>query len=258
MTMQGTWLRDYPWKSAYGPADQPLESFYLPALSRSVRYDRIAGFFSSSALAAAAQGVANLVARGGRVRLLVGAQLSQQDIDAIMEGISLQDRLEASFLQVLRDPNALADALVTERLKVLAWLVAHDQLEIRVVVEADRQTGQPLASGGYFHAKGGVLWNEAGDGVAFSGSINESETAWRTNYERFHVFCSWQEPEHFQEERETFEQIWQRGEAGWLTVDLPEAVLWELLQLVPNEPPAEEPSFKAEVSAGVTPFSWRV
>lgn len=247
--MPGNWLRDYPWKSAYGPADRPLESFYLPALARSVQYNRIAGFFSSSALAAAAQGVAKLVAQGGWMRLLVGAQLSQPDLDAIMEGISLQDRLETSFLQTLRDPSALADALVRERLKVLAWLVAHDQLEIRVVVEADPQTGQPLASGGYFHAKGGVLWDDAGDAIAFSGSINESETAWRTNYERFHVFCSWQEPEHFQEERETFERIWQRGEAGWLTVDLPEAVRRELLQLAPDEPPTEEPSFKAEVSA---------
>lgn len=69
----GAWLRDYPWKSCYRPADHPLESFYLPALSRSVRYDRIAGFFSSCALAVAAQGVAKLVARGGRMRLLVGA-----------------------------------------------------------------------------------------------------------------------------------------------------------------------------------------
>ena len=33
-------LRGRPWKPDYGPADDPLTSFYIPALERSVRYDR--------------------------------------------------------------------------------------------------------------------------------------------------------------------------------------------------------------------------
>jgi len=235
-------LRDYPWQHSYGPADRPLESFYLPALSRAVRYDRIAGFFSSYALAVAAQGVARLVARGGRMRLLVGAQLSPEDVEAVLRGVSLQERLASKFLDLLRDPQALADALVRQRLQVLAWLVAQGRLEIRVVVEADPYTRQPLASGGYFHAKGGVLWDERGDGIAFSGSINETATAWRYNYESFHVFCSWREPEHFRHEAERFERLWEDAEAGWLTVPLPEAVRRELVRLAPAEPPLEEPS----------------
>ena len=238
----GAWLRDYPWKSAYGPADRPLEAFYLPALTCAIRYDRIAGFFSSYALAVAAQGVARLIARGGRMRLLVGAQLSPQDVEAILGGITLQDRLAEPVLVLLRDPEALADALLRERLKVLAWLVANDRLEIRVVVESDPVTRQPLASGGYFHAKGGILWDEHGDGIAFSGSINETATAWRSNYERFHVFCSWREAEHFQQEAETFERLWRDAEAGWLTVPLPQAVHQELVRLAPPEPPIEEPA----------------
>jgi hypothetical protein len=47
-------LRDHPFRIYYGPADDPLANFYIPALSASVRYDRSAGFFSSSALAVAA------------------------------------------------------------------------------------------------------------------------------------------------------------------------------------------------------------
>jgi len=235
-------LRDYPWGHSYGPADRPLESFYLPALSRAVRYDRIAGFFSSYALAVAAQGVARLVARGGRMRLLVGAQLSPEDVEAVLRGVSLQERLAGRFLDLLRDPQALADALLRQRLQVLAWLAAQGRLEVRVVVEADPYTRQPLASGGYFHAKGGVLWDERGDGVAFSGSINETATAWRYNYESFHVFCSWREPEHFRHEAERFERLWEDAEAGWVTVPLPEAVRRELVRLAPPEPSLEEPS----------------
>ena len=40
-------LRDHPFRIYYGPADDPLANFYIPALSASVRYDRSAGFFSS-------------------------------------------------------------------------------------------------------------------------------------------------------------------------------------------------------------------
>jgi superfamily II DNA or RNA helicase len=250
-------LRDYPWGHSYGPADRPLESFYLPALSRAVRYDRIAGFFSSHALAVAAQGVARLVARGGRMRLLVGAQLSPEDVEAVLRGVSLQERLAGRFLDLLRDPQALADALVRQRLQVLAWLVAQGRLEVRVVVEADPYTRQPVASGGYFHAKGGVLWDEQGDGIAFSGSINETATAWRNNYESFHVFCSWREPEHFRHEAERFERLWEDAEAGWMTVPLPEAVRRELVRLAPAEPPLEEPSL-LPTSEGDARLRWLV
>ncbi len=237
----GVWLRDYPWKMAYRPADNPLQSFFVPALSRSIRYDRMAGFFSSSALATAAAGVACLIARDGRMRLLVGAQLSQEDVDAVMRGISLQDRLIEPMLSLLRDERTLADALVRKRLEVLSWMVANGQLEIRVTVEADPTTKKPIKSAGYFHAKVGILRDEAGDSIAFLGSVNESETAWQNNYERFQVFRSWEEPERVQEEAEAFQRLWENTELGWVSVPMPEAVRDELVRLAPNERPSVEP-----------------
>ena len=105
----GTWLRDAQWKRAYGPNDRPLETFYVPALSRAQRYDRIAGFFSSAALAAAAAGVAALVARGGKMRLLVGARLSGQDVDAILKGATLQGRLAGDWVEGTGNGSAALD-----------------------------------------------------------------------------------------------------------------------------------------------------
>lgn len=67
-------LRDCKFQISYGPSDDRLNGFYIPALSSSVRYDRSAGFFTSTALAVAAAGVARLVANGGTMRLLVGAE----------------------------------------------------------------------------------------------------------------------------------------------------------------------------------------
>ena len=36
-------LRDYNFQISYGPADDRLHDFYIPALSGSIRYDRTAG-----------------------------------------------------------------------------------------------------------------------------------------------------------------------------------------------------------------------
>ena len=230
-------LRGRPWKAAYAPVDVPLNSFYIPALERSVAYARIAGFFTSASLSVAARGIASLVSRGGRMRLLVGAQLNEQDVDAILRGIELQDTLAQKFQGILTDPETLADHLVKRRLETLAWLAANDRLDIRVVVEAHPQTRIPIVSDGYFHAKTGILRDEYGDAIAYVGSINETTSAWQNNYENFSVFTSWEDGKFFEPEVERFERLWTDAETGWRTVDLPTAVRDELVTLEPSEPP---------------------
>ena len=226
-----------PWKPSYAPADDPLNSFYIPALERSVAYARIAGFFTSASLSVAAKGIASLISRGGRMRLLVGAQLSERDVDAILRGIELQDTLAQKFRGILTDPEALADHLVKRRLEALAWLAANDRLDIRVVVEAHPQTRIPIVSDGYFHAKTGILRDEYGDAIAYVGSINETNSAWQNNYENFSVFTSWEDSKFFEPEVERFERLWSDAETGWRTVDLPAAVRNELITMAPSEPP---------------------
>jgi hypothetical protein len=103
--MESSNLRDYNFKISYGPSDDRLYDFYIPALSRSVRYDRSAGFFSSSALAVAAAGVARLIKNGGTMRLLVGAQLSEEDVEAIRKGDELRECLSMRLLNAISDPE---------------------------------------------------------------------------------------------------------------------------------------------------------
>ena len=67
-------LRDVPLHIAYGPSDDRLGAFFIPALAASIRYDRSAGYFSSTMLAVAAAGVTRLIANGGKMRLLCGAR----------------------------------------------------------------------------------------------------------------------------------------------------------------------------------------
>src|SRR5437868_5052044 len=79
-------LRDIDFQISYGPADDRLNRFFIPALAASVRYDRAAGYFSSSMLAVAAAGVVRLITNGGAMRLLCGADLSEDDVAAIKQG----------------------------------------------------------------------------------------------------------------------------------------------------------------------------
>ena len=65
-------LRGHSWRAYYGPSDDRLNDFYIPALSRSRRYDRSAGYFTSSSIAIAATGLAHLIRSGGRMRLRQG------------------------------------------------------------------------------------------------------------------------------------------------------------------------------------------
>src|SRR6056297_3923548 len=75
--------------SSTGPDGRPvniLHDFYIPVLKRSVTYDRVAGYFRFSSLAAASQGFSAFAAAGGQMRLIVGADLNPADVAAILKG----------------------------------------------------------------------------------------------------------------------------------------------------------------------------
>lgn len=47
-----------------------LNEFYIPALSNSVSYKRIAGFFSSNSFAIAARGLSQFIINGGKIQMI--------------------------------------------------------------------------------------------------------------------------------------------------------------------------------------------
>ena len=234
-------LRDHPFRIYYGPADDPLANFYIPALSASVRYDRSAGFFSSSALAVAAAGVARLIGSGGRMRLLVGASLDEGDVEAISKGHDLRERVTTRLLERFPDPT---NALLRQRLEVLAWMVAEGTLEIKVVLPCN-VAGLPMPasqSQDYYHPKSGIFTDAAGDRVAFTGSVNESATAWTKNFEEFAVYLSWGEGQSYLPQVALrFERLWTGQEADWIALDIPTAVRDRLLVYRPQRAPERDP-----------------
>ena len=234
-------LQTHPFRIFYGPADDPLNNFYIPALSASVQYDRSAGFFSSTALAVAAAGVARLIQNGGRMRLLVGAELDEKDVKAICEGYDLKAKVTERLLEHFVDPQ---DALLRRRLEVLAWMAAEGTLQIRVVLPTDAR-GYPIPARlaqDYYHAKSGIFTDAAGDRIAFSGSVNESETAWKKNYETFLVHFSWDaSPAYVAQVAINFERLWAGQEEDWIALEIPAAVRERLLQYRPPIAPERDP-----------------
>lgn len=234
-------LRECSFKISYGPADDRLNGFYIPALSVSVRYDRAAGFFSSTALSVAAQGVAKLIQNGGRMRLLVGAELSEEDVEAIRRGSELAEHVSQRLLEAFSDP---VDELQHRRLEALAWMVAEGTLEMKVVLPKGPD-GHPLPAdqaADYYHPKEGVFTDAAGDQIAFSGSVNESRTGWQSNYEQFAVYKSWDASRpYLMQAVYRFERLWNGQERDWVALPVPEAVRQRLIRYRPAEAPKHDP-----------------
>lgn len=222
-------LRDVPLIGHYEPDDHPRDTFLLPLLARAVRYDRAAGYFSSSSLAVAADGLEPFIERGGLIRLVVNHQLSDEDVDAVERGLGLREAVQG------RIKKASVAALIADgapaRLRLLCTLVALGQLDIKVAVAADEH-GVPLraeVSGRIHHAKFGVFTDrcEPPCRVAFEGSNNESMSGWLANYETYNAFESW-EPvvwdRYGSDIDANFNRHWDgKPPTGWQVVELPDA-----------------------------------
>ncbi len=247
--MAGPDLRTHDWKLRYSrESGDPLTDFYIPALQRCVRYDRKAGFFSSTALSAAARGIAGLIRNGGQMRLLVSAHLTRADVRAINRGYDLRRRIQEKALEQWVHPE---DTIERERLKGLAWMVAQGTLEIRVAIPVDERGDlQDIAEDELFHEKVGIFTDAHGNRVAFSGSNNESRPGWLTNRESFNAFWSWREgdAERIEAELAEFEQLWADEARHTRVIDFPEAVKRKLIELAPDEPPEADPEDPAVVA----------
>lgn len=184
-----------------------VKDFYIPALSHAVLYQRAVGFFSSSALISLMEGIKGLVANGGKIEIVASPKLSEEDIEAINEGLKNKDEIiENALLNALDEPKGKFEE---SRLNLLANLISRGILTIKIAfLESGSQVGM-------FHEKLGVISDSEGNFVAFSGSMNESANAFYVNYESIDVFTSWgYEKSRAISKRSAFKAIWNDYEPG--------------------------------------------
>jgi len=198
-------LRDVSLELSYdeSTAARLLEDFYLPCLSRSVAYDRAAGYFRSSIYVLAGVAMSGFALRGGSMRLVCSPQLNPRDVLALREAEELRHALDQAVEKEIRAMLAAPATLPVVRL--LSTLIVAGALEIKL--------SYPLSERGIFHDKLGIFVDEAGDVVSFRGSANETMEAWDrdANAEGFEAFKSWAggtDAERVTRHRRYFENLW--------------------------------------------------
>lgn len=219
-------LRGLRLKAVYqSDEDDLLKDFYIPALRVGRRYDRAVGFFSGAMLSFAAQGLSAFVENEGRMRLVVGGELDEEDALAIERGYDLRVVEEKVGRSMVKAIDAIDDDLFQSRLELLSWLVASGRLDVKVA----------LKRRGMFHSKIGIIEDAAGDAVVFQGSANETAYALLPdfNFESLDVFPTWRKEfaDHFKAHLGTFDRLWSNAARGTLVVDFPAAARERLVKV---------------------------
>ena len=217
-----------------------LNEFYIPALRLTRRYDRVAGYFRSTSLAAAAQGFSALTRNQGRVRLVVGADLDPLDAQVILDQHD-EGRLTAALLAMLDDDSHCRSEAVENGLVWLAWMLKSGALELRVALRRHRTTGAAIAydslEDGYVHEKWAIFTDAEGNRLIAEGSLNESRTALVVNAENIGIHCDWwgeHEASRADSYAADFVRIWSNEDPGLYVVDLPQAVRERLVEFAGN------------------------
>ena len=91
--------------------------------------------------------------------------LSEEDIQAIQNGYEARSIVTDALLREFREPS---DNSAKERLGWLSRLIASGVLEIKVAFTP------PSKITGMYHEKIGIVYDEEGNRLAFTGSMNET------------------------------------------------------------------------------------
>ncbi len=225
-------FKDLQLKRGYrSTRDDILNEFYIPVLSEAVSYDRIAGYFSSASLSVAARGIAGLIRNNGQMRLITSPELTDKDYELFKQHyLGDNPELDQIFLRHLDD---LEDLLHQDHLRALCWLLEQGKLEIKVAIPKNADFTE---SSGLFHLKIGILRDQRGTTLSFSGSVNETASAWTKNREEFKVFLdSDRDTAAFCKiDVEQFDNFWNGIDDDIDIIDLPISVKKELVKRSPT------------------------
>lgn len=210
--------------------DDIVGDFYTPVLRCAKKYQRAVGFFSSTALIEISQGISGLIKNGGTIELVASPRLSEDDVIAIEKGLKLRDEVVKNrLLEAITEPK---NKYEESRLNYLINLIAYGILNIKIAVIDDNNHI------GMYHEKVGLMYDEVGNALAFSGSMNESTTAFIHNCESIDVFKSWEggaDSRRVINKQLSFKAIWENYEPRMSVLEFPEAARKKLFQYRKNE-----------------------
>lgn len=228
-----------------------MQEFFVPALSKAVRYDRAVGYFSSGWLRVASAGMLRFAENGGRGRWVTSPILDEADWEALRKGDAaredpvLRDALE-------RNIDDLARTMEKDALAALAWMVSDGILDFKLALPRNK------LDQGDFHDKFGVFADAEDNRISFNGSYNDSIQGIR-NYESIKVFCSWL-PSFAPlvlSDSERFEFLWRDQDPNVRVFGLPEAARNRILRLRKSDRPYSKPPWVGQQYVRDTTAAYR-
>jgi len=154
--------------------------FFTKALSNSSRLDLGLGYFSSACFNVLACGFAHFVKNGGKMRLYINPNVSEDDYNL------LRDSDSGEFEQYIINSYEELHKIFSRRdelfFRCLAYLIRTQRIEIRIVL---------LKEEGIAHEKFGVFTDTEGNEVAFNGSMNLTAHGLTKNIDTIDAVCSW-------------------------------------------------------------------
>ena len=213
-------LRDINIKKEYrSSTSDVVNEFYVPALSNAILYRRAVGFFSSTALIELSRGIFDLIKNDGRIELIVSPRLSEEDIDAINQGYSSREKHEIVESILMKTFISAERKFDKDRLNLIYTLISTKRLDIKIAVY------NVNSNYGLYHEKMGLIYDKESNVIAFTGSMNESITAFSHNYETIDIFTSWTlENDRVKVKEKAFLSIWNNKENNLETYDFTKAV----------------------------------
>ena len=205
--------------STYATGREDLFGFLTECFSRSVKYDRAAGYFSSALYDAARVAISDFQARGGKIRLVCSPFLDRRDFDEMESGLSLRSALDRSLMRDIGELRRI-------RTDGAGPLLLGEACCRRNPVGSDLLPRED--SSGLFHTKLGIFTDRLDSRLAFIGSANETWRAWSElgNHESFAAFATWTnavDAERVVDLKSYFEQLWDGIIPGLITRELPDA-----------------------------------
>ncbi len=223
-----------------------VDDFLVPALIRSVSYDRGVGYFTSGWIRQAGAGLTALAENGGCARWVTSPILDENDWEALKTGD--EARVDGALRRALeRSVLDLGRCLEEDTLAALAWMVADGLLDFRLALPRQK------LSGGEFHDKFGIFTDEDGNRVSFNGSYNDSLQG-SLNYESIKIFKSWEVAFRPLVEQDVirFEKLWRDEDPNVRSYPLPDAIREQILKLRPSKRPYNRPEPEAPMTSEKT------
>lgn len=210
--------------------DNITEDFYIPVLKQSKMYKRAVGYFSSTALLQIVSGIKGLISNNGKIQLIASPQLSEKDIEAIQKGYETREQVVEDA--ILRSIDfQFSSTLDKKKMNILSYLIAEGILDIKIAfIEMNNQIG-------IYHEKLGIMEDNEGNKVVFTGSMNETGMALSYNYEAFDVYCSWTGDQRRVESKErSFDGLWNNEICQVNVYNFPEIAIEKFKGFIFEEP----------------------